>query len=272
MRNADRPAEDDDWDDEDDEDWDEDDGDDDEDDEDWDEDDGDDDWDDEDDDGDNEDEEGDDEEDGDEDDDEGDDDEDGDGDDEDWDDEDDDDGEEDDGEDSGDEDSDDDGSLTEEVPADYGRIIANATVAAAGLGVPGVLMLGADVAGMTVIWTGMTAAIARESGHRIGPAYAGKLAAAVASGAAAYWGGSKLFTGLLAYGLPGIGTLGAAAINSVLNGLYTYRFGQAMAKLFSKPGVDLRDFSTLANYLVHAIKPVPTLDEVRRIYHLIHGA
>jgi hypothetical protein len=154
--------------------------------------------------------------------------------------------------------------------SEYNDIIAAAVIAAAGFGAGTAFVPGADIALCSGTWIAMMAAIADRSGHEENNAFWGKVLASVGMGAAGYWAGSKAFTGILFYVIPGVGSVTAATLNGLLNGLYTWRLGSSFANLFDKPGVDLRDVVAVAGYLKSAIVPIPTFGEARHVWSLIH--
>ena len=152
---------------------------------------------------------------------------------------------------------------------DYDDIIAAAVVTAAGLGAGTAFAPGADIALCGGAWITMMAAIADRSGHEENKEFWGKVIASVGMGAAGYWAGSKIFTGILFYVIPGAGSITAAALNALLNGLYTWRLGTSFVGLFDKPGFDLSDAGAVAGYLRGALAPIPTYAEIRHVWDLI---
>jgi uncharacterized protein (DUF697 family) len=153
----------------------------------------------------------------------------------------------------------------------YDDIIATAVVAAAGLGAGTAFAPGADIALCGGTWIAMMAAIADRSGHDENKEFWGKVITSVGMGAAGYWAGSKVFTGILFYVIPGAGSITAATLNALLNGLYTWRLGTSFANLFNKPGFDLRDAGAVARYLKSALAPIPTYGEVRHVWDLMRN-
>lgn len=152
---------------------------------------------------------------------------------------------------------------------EYDDIIATAVVAAAGLGAGTAFAPGADIALCSGTWIAMMAAIADRSGHDENKVYWSKVLTSVGMGAAGYWAGSKVFTGILFYLIPGAGSITAATLNAVLNGLYTWRLGTSLVNLFNKPDFDIRDAESVARYLKGALAPIPTYGEVRHVWELI---
>lgn len=153
--------------------------------------------------------------------------------------------------------------------SDYDDIIAAAVITTAGLGAGTAFAPGADIALCGGTWIAMVAAIADRSGHEENKEFWGKVMASVGMGAAGYWAGSKIFTGILFYVIPGAGSITAATLNALLNGLYTWRLGNSFVNLFDKSGVDLRDVVAVAKYLRGALAPIPTYAEIRHVWDLI---
>ena len=118
------------------------------------------------------------------------------------------------------------------------RAVRSATLAAAGLGLPGLFYPGIDEAGMATIWVTMVTAIAKHCDARVSPATVGKMVTAAVSSVAAYTLGSKILTWaampiLIAFPVAGIPA--AAGVNSALNALFTYRLGKECIIRFSEP-------------------------------------
>jgi hypothetical protein len=165
-------------------------------------------------------------------------------------------------------------SVQELLPADLdpGTVsaIRKATIAAAGLGVPGLFHPGIDEAGMAAIWTGMVTAIARRSGATVSSAVVAKLVTSALSGVAAYTLGSKVLTWaalpLIAV-FPVAGIPAVVALNSTLNALFTYRLGRECARRFSKPGFTARDAVDVARHLLG----LPTIAELGELRRMLSG-
>jgi uncharacterized protein (DUF697 family) len=131
----------------------------------------------------------------------------------------------------------------------YGGIINKATLAAGGVGVPGALSFGLDVTAMAGIWGTMIIAIADKSGREIDKTWAAKVASGVATGIAAYIGGSKLAVGILGW-IPVVGWLPAMAVNSSLNAWFTHNLGRAMVDMFEREDFQLTDVSNAVSIIL----------------------
>lgn len=150
----------------------------------------------------------------------------------------------------------------------YRNIVKVATAAAGAVGVPGAFSFGLDVTALSAIWITMIISIADKSGHKVDKSFAGKLAAGLLAGVAAYIAGSKLAIGLL-HLIPGAGTLAAIGVNSLLNALYTYKMGHALSNLFDKGGFDMSDVNWVAGNLMSVVLTVPTPSEIADVISMI---
>jgi uncharacterized protein (DUF697 family) len=128
---------------------------------------------------------------------------------------------------------------------------------AGAVGVPGAFSFGLDVSVMAGIWSTMLMEIAKRSGRKVSQDFGVKLVTGVLAGVAAYVGGSKLAMKLL-HLIPGAGTLAAIGVNSLLNLFFTWRFGNAMAKLFERGAFDAEDFGDIVAYTLAILTPFPT--------------
>ena len=154
------------------------------------------------------------------------------------------------------------------VKQKYRGIVRTATMSAGAIGVPGAFSFGADVAAMSTIWVSMIIAISEKSGHKVNGAYAAKLASCVLAGVGAYVGGSKIAMKLL-HLIPVAGTLSAIGVNSLLNGLYTYKLGHAISNLFDKGRLDLSDGAVAAATILSLVTCIPTPGEMSDVVVLI---
>jgi uncharacterized protein (DUF697 family) len=143
----------------------------------------------------------------------------------------------------------------------YRDIVRNATLAAGAIGVPGAFSFGADITAMTATWGAMTVAIAKKSGHQMDAAFSAKVVTGVLAGVAGYLGGSKIATALVSL-IPG-GVLVAVGVNSALNALFTYKLGDALAKLFDKGQFDSSDVATAVTTLLSLVVGMPTFGQLR---------
>ncbi|MFC7531524.1 hypothetical protein [Actinoplanes sp. GCM10030250] len=149
--------------------------------------------------------------------------------------------------------------------------IRKATLAAAGLGVPGLFHPGIDETGMAAIWTSMVTVVARRSGATVSPATITKLVTSALASVAAYTLGSKILTWLalpLIAAFPVAGVPAVVALNSTLNALFTYRLGRDCAQRFSRPGFTARDALDVGRHLVG----LPTVTELADLRDVLRGA
>lgn len=154
------------------------------------------------------------------------------------------------------------------VELEYRDIVEKAVITAAGIGVPGALSFGLDVAALSTTWAVMIAAIADESGHDMDKVFAAKLTAGVLAGVGGYVAGSKLVMTLLNF-IPGAGTLAAMGVNGVMNALYTYKMGHAMSTLLDKDGFREADIGEMAESLVAVVISKPSLTEFKDIIQMV---
>jgi len=131
----------------------------------------------------------------------------------------------------------------------YSGIINKATWAAGGIGVPGALFFGLDVTVMAGIWATMILSIADKSGREIDKTWAAKVASGVATGIAAYVGGSKLAVGILGW-IPVVGWIPAMAVNSTLNAWFTRNLGHAMVDMFERENFEFTDVSNAVSIIL----------------------
>lgn len=134
--------------------------------------------------------------------------------------------------------------------------------ASAGLGIPGTFVPGIDVGGMIGLWVAMLIGIANMAGRSLDRDTAFKLISGVLAGSAAYIGGSKVLTYALNF-IPGLGTIGAIGINSILNFLYTVRIGRFIAVQMEKPDFNTEDFSALIPDIAAMVFAAPSMTEIR---------
>lgn len=150
---------------------------------------------------------------------------------------------------------------------DYDVIIV--TAAASTVTVAPLIMVSpvSDAPAVAAIWAGMIYKICRRAGHEIDRESARRLALAVTASAGAYWAGSKMLGVILSKVPPTIGP--AIATNAGLNAVFTFRLGHALVELMEKPDVDTRDWNYLIEFLRAAMRPRPSIEEIRRAVRLI---
>ncbi|MDJ0662268.1 MAG: hypothetical protein QNJ42_22680 [Crocosphaera sp.] len=146
--------------------------------------------------------------------------------------------------------------------SDYDGIIHGFAVECAGVGLAAA-GTPADLPLVTGSWVAMTLVIANQTGHTLSKDSVSKFVTTVIQGAGAYIVGSRVFTFLLNFVVPGFGTVGAASLNAALNWIYTFRFGREIAKRFERPNFSIDELSELALIFPQLIFPTPSVDEIR---------
>ena len=148
--------------------------------------------------------------------------------------------------------------------------IRTATMAAAGLGVPGLFHPGLDQAGMATVWVTMVTTVARRCGADISRATVIKLVTSALSSVAAYTLGSKILTWAalpLLAAFPVAGIPAVVALNSTLNALFTYRLGRECVRRFGRPGFTARDMLDVGRHLLG----LPTVAELAELGEVLRG-
>lgn len=152
------------------------------------------------------------------------------------------------------------------APAD--SIIKAATLAAAGVGIPGLFHPGLDEGGMALIWGSMVTKLATNCNAEISPVTVAKYVSAALSGVAAYTLGSKGLTWAaspLILAFPVAGIPAAVALNSGLNALFTLRLGRQTHRNFQSPNFAPGELLGIAHHLVG----IPHLSEIRDVKQLL---
>lgn len=140
--------------------------------------------------------------------------------------------------------------------------IYTAAYAAAAAGIPGAFIPALDVGAISTAWVGMLLAIASNSNRHLDRNTALKFATGLLAGSAAYLGGSKLFTFALNF-IPGIGTVAAVGINSLLNFLYTFRLGRFIALQMEKSEFDTEDWASMIPEVTALVFAMPSIMEMQ---------
>lgn len=150
----------------------------------------------------------------------------------------------------------------------YQDIIFQHSLTAAGIGgTIGAIIPGVDVAGVSATWITMIARIADRAGHADDGAFA-KFIINSLQGAGSYMVGSTVLRWLLL--ATGIGILAGAALNAVLNFLYTARLGIFIAEQYDKPGFEWEHGFAAAESIVEIIFAVPTLEELKFAFTMVN--
>ncbi|MEU9196107.1 hypothetical protein [Streptomyces hundungensis] len=147
---------------------------------------------------------------------------------------------------------------------EYADILTTAVVAAGATG-PLVLVPMADMTVLAGIWTGMFAAAAKRSGHELDAGFFAKVPTAVLVGGGLYKVGSKLLQRFVmaAAATTGIGTGPVMGANGILNALATLRAGRVFIELCEDEEFDPRDLGRLIPLIQEAVKPWPTVVEIK---------
>jgi hypothetical protein len=154
----------------------------------------------------------------------------------------------------------------------YYDTVSVAVAAAAGIGAPGLLIPGLDMAGVGTTWTVMILGIAKISGHELNAASAAKIATAAIGAVSGYMLGSKILTWAAApliLTFPVAGVPAAILVNATLNGLFTLKLGCAAAKQLSRPEFNALDIMDLATSIASLLTPVPSSRELQLVREML---
>ena len=161
-------------------------------------------------------------------------------------------------------------SLFDGVPVDVQDEIRTNVILAVGASPVGTFVPLLDMGAIAAIWAKMMYKIGQYHNVQLTEGDCAKILIGCGSSITAYLGGSKL----LNWGLnliPGIGTLGAMAGNVVFNGYYTYAVGMAYHQMLRTEGINGRTMAEIAKLMLRYFVPVPSLDTLKGIYHLVKG-
>lgn len=109
--------------------------------------------------------------------------------------------------------------------------ITSAAALAGAVGVPGSFAAHADVWVLGLVWAGLFTTIADATGTTFTRHERTRIIKGVLAGAAAFIGGMKAATTVIAY--TGVGTIPAMLANASINATFTYTFGMALYQVFS---------------------------------------
>lgn len=144
----------------------------------------------------------------------------------------------------------------------YQDIIHNHALAAAATGgTIGAIIPGTDIIGVSAIWLSMVSDISDRTGNYADEAVVQKFILAVLQGAGSYLVGSAVLRTALLF--TGIGILGSAALNSLLNFLYTVRLGIFIAEQYDHPGFTIDHSLSALQSVGEIIFAVPTAEELK---------
>lgn len=140
-------------------------------------------------------------------------------------------------------------------------IFGHALAAATAGGTIGAIIPGLDTLGVSAIWLSMIIQIADQADNEADKAMIQKFLITVFQGAGSYIIGSKVLQGLMM--LTGIGIVGGAVVNALLNFLYTARLGIFIAELYDQPGFTPEHMLSTAGSAAKIIFTVPSVEELR---------
>lgn len=152
------------------------------------------------------------------------------------------------------------------IPSRYKDIVSTGVIASIAVGPLGAF--GAwDAGGIGAIWTTMFVSIANKAGHELDNDYVKKFIASAVTGGAAYYAGCKAATWLF-HLIPGAGTLLAMGISSAMNGVFTLKFGSAVANSFEKGDFDVDDAAIAVTTILSLLCTFPTIDEWKDLINI----
>lgn len=150
----------------------------------------------------------------------------------------------------------------------FQEIVRKGVVAATAAGPLGAFAGPFDASAIGGIWSTMLVAIAKKSGHNVDGRFATKFIGLVGAGAAAYYGGCKAATWLFHF-IPGAGTLAAMGISTLMNALFTYRFGVAVARQFANEEFNLSNAAEAATSVLAVLCTYPSVREFRELADIV---
>ncbi len=153
----------------------------------------------------------------------------------------------------------------EDIIKKHEKAIYTAAYAAGAAGIPGAFIPTLDITVVGGAWATMTVSIANKSGRKLDKDTAFKLCSTILAGGAAYIGGTKILTYLF-HMIPGLGTMGAVGINSLLNFLYTFRMGRFIAMQMEKADFNTEDFASMIPEITAMVFAMPSMAEIRQTW------
>lgn len=152
----------------------------------------------------------------------------------------------------------------------YQDIIFQHSLSATAIGgTIGAILPGADTVGVSATWIAMILRIADKSGNPTDDAIVQKFIINLLQGAASYIIGTAVLRVILMS--TGIGILGAATLNALLNFLYTARLGIFMAELYDNPGFSIEHAMSALDSAVKIIFAIPTAEELKFAFRMTHN-
>lgn len=150
-------------------------------------------------------------------------------------------------------------------------IFGHALVAATTGGTIGAIVPGLDTLGVSATWLSMIIQIANQAdNNNADKAIIQKFIITVLQGAGSYIIGTKVLQGLLM--LTGIGIVGGAVLNALLNFLYTARLGIFIAELYDQPGFTPEHMLSTAGSAAKIIFTVPSVEELRFAFKMTQAS
>jgi hypothetical protein len=140
-------------------------------------------------------------------------------------------------------------------------IFQHSLTAAATGGTIGAILPGVDIAGVSLTWVAMIVRIADKAGNHTDDGVVQKFVVNVLQGAGSYLVGSAVLRSLLMF--TGIGILGGAALNALLNFLYTARLGIFIAEQYDQPGFSMEHGLSAIDSIGKIVFAVPTAEELK---------
>ena len=151
----------------------------------------------------------------------------------------------------------------------YQDIISQHAIAAAGAAGVGAVIPLADTIAVSGIWIAMIARIAERSGHQADDAIIQKFVITILQGAGSYIVGTAVLRVLMM--TTGIGIIGAAVLNALLNFLYTARLGIFIAEQFDRPGFEMTHALATVDSLIQIVFSLPTIGELKFAFNVTQG-
>jgi uncharacterized protein (DUF697 family) len=148
----------------------------------------------------------------------------------------------------------------------YQEIITQHSLAAAAAAGAGAIVPLADTVAVSGIWLTMIARIAEKAGHDTDDATIQKFVINILQGAGSYLVGSAVLRVLMI--ATGVGIIGAAVINALLNFLYTARLGIFIAEQFARPGFKMAHALSVVDSVIKIVFAIPTVDELKFAFNV----
>jgi hypothetical protein len=149
----------------------------------------------------------------------------------------------------------------------YQDIIFQHSLSATAIGgTIGAIIPGADTIGVSGVWITMIVRIADKAGNPVDDAMVQKFIINLLQGAGSYIVGTAVLRVILMS--TGIGLLGSAMLNAILNFLYTARLGIFIAELYDNPGFSMEHTTAMLDSAVKIIFAIPTPEELKFAFRM----